>query len=92
MTEAGLKVIGAAKRDGSWNRLDDVEELRLPEDLERALTANKSAQSNFDELSKSFKKQILWWVESAKKPETRLRRIRQTVDMAAQGKKVMSSE
>jgi uncharacterized protein YdeI (YjbR/CyaY-like superfamily) len=37
MTEAGLKKIDDAKRDGSWNRLDDVEALKLTQDFKKAL-------------------------------------------------------
>ena len=60
MTEAGLKVVEAAKKEGSWNRLDAVEELRLPEDLVKTLEVNKSAQKSFGAFSDSLKKQILW--------------------------------
>jgi len=43
MTEAGLKSIEAAKRDGSWNAYDAIEDLLLPADLEALLTTNPTA-------------------------------------------------
>lgn len=91
MTAAGLKRIEVAKKDGSWNKLDAIEEIRLPEDFRKALAADKNALKNFEAFSNSLKKQTLWWIENAKKPETRLRRIQQTVTMAAQNRKVVSS-
>jgi uncharacterized protein YdeI (YjbR/CyaY-like superfamily) len=91
MTAAGLKKIEAAKKDGSWNRLDAIEEIKLPEDFKKALAADKNTLKNFEAFSNSLKKQTLWWIENAKKPETRLRRIQQTVTMAAQKRKAVPS-
>jgi uncharacterized protein YdeI (YjbR/CyaY-like superfamily) len=87
MTEAGLEKVEAAKQDGSWNRIDTIDELRLPEDLRRTLAADSAAQKNFDAFSDSAKKMILWWIESAKKNETRQKRIQQAVASSAQNKK-----
>ncbi|GAB4180683.1 MAG: YdeI/OmpD-associated family protein [Coleofasciculaceae cyanobacterium] len=86
MTEAGLEKIEAAKKDGSWNKLDAIEELIIPADLKQALTANETARMHFEAFSNSTKKNILYWIESAKRPETRLRRIEQTISSAAQNK------
>ena len=87
MTPAGLQKVEAAKQDGSWNQLDAIDELRFPQDFEKALTANQSAQKNFETFSDAAKKQILWWIETAKRPETRQKRITQAVAMAAQNRK-----
>ncbi|HAA28290.1 MAG TPA: hypothetical protein DCE56_12160 [Cyanobacteria bacterium UBA8553] len=86
MTEAGLVKIEAAKQDGSWNTLDAIEELIIPVDLKQALEANETAKRYFEAFSKSSKKNILFWIESAKRPETRLKRIEQTISSAAQNK------
>jgi uncharacterized protein YdeI (YjbR/CyaY-like superfamily) len=91
MTATGLEKIEAAKKDGSWNKLDAIEEFKLPEDFRKALVADKNAQKNFEAFNNSLKKQTLWWIENAKKPETRLRRIKQTVTMAAQNRKAIPS-
>ncbi len=86
MTEAGLEKIEAAKQDGSWNTLDASEALIVPVDLKQALAANETADRNFEAFSDSSKKNILFWIGSAKRPETRLKRIEQTVSSAAQNK------
>ena len=77
--EAGLKSIEIAKENGSWEFLDDIEALVIPEDLKQALSNSKKAQKYFDELSNSQKKQLLFHVKSAKRPETRERRIKEIV-------------
>jgi len=86
MTEAGLAVVEAAKRDGSWDVYDAVEQLTIPSDLEAAFADNKAAGQNFAAFSASNKKQLLRYVASAKRPETRQKRITQIVHAAAQNK------
>lgn len=86
MSEAGLAKITAAKKDGSWNSLDGIEALVIPDDLQQALAANEAANKYFAVFSNSTKKNILFWIESAKRPETRYKRIEQTIDSAAQNK------
>ncbi len=84
MTPAGLDKIAAAKQDGSWSALDAIEALIIPLDLKQALAANQTADRNFTAFSNSTKKNILFWIESAKRAETRLNRIEKTVNSAAQ--------
>ena len=90
MTDAGHKVVDAAQRDGSWGALDAVEKLRVPDDLMQALAADPGARRNFDAFTASAKKQALWWIESAKRPPTRARRIAEVVRLAAQNASVTS--
>lgn len=82
MTPAGLAKIEQAKADGSWARYDGVETLSVPPDLKRALAANATARKHFGAFSPSSKKIILWWIHSAKKPETRAKRVAETVALA----------
>ncbi len=84
MTESGFKKIDEAKQDGSWTILDAIEALKIPADLQQALATNEVAQRYFGELNNSSKKNILFWIESAKRPETRLKRIEKTLSSAAQ--------
>ncbi len=84
MTEAGLEKIAVAKQNGSWNSLDAIEALTIPVDLQQALEANATANYNFQAFSNSLKKNILFWIDSAKRPETRLKRIEQTIISAVQ--------
>lgn len=86
MTEAGIKKIEAAKKDGSWTLLDAIEALIIPQDLMQALEANETANRYFQAFSNSNKKNILFWIDSAKRPETRLKRIEQTINLVAENK------
>lgn len=87
MTAAGMAKVAAARKDGSWKSLDVVEDLRMPGDLLRALAADAQARRYFEEFSDSARKLIIRWVTQAKRPDTRLRRIRKTVRLASLNKK-----
>lgn len=87
MKEEGFKSIEIAKQNGSWNILDEVEELIVPDDLEKEFKSRPVASEYFEGLSKSIKKQILYWLMSAKRPETRLKRLTEIVDLADQRQK-----
>lgn len=84
MAEAGLKSIEIAKQNGSWSILDEVEELIVPKDLKEAFQLQPSSEQFFNSLSKSVKKMLLQWVILAKRPETRLKRIAEIAELAAQ--------
>ena len=86
MTAAGLQKAEAAQLDGSWTRLEAVYEITLPEDFRNSLAADLAAQKNFEGFSNSVKRQILWWIESAKKTETRQRRIELAMISMAQNR------
>lgn len=82
MKPAGLAAVEAARADGSWELLESVEALIIPADLSEALAANIPAAWGFARLPDSAKKQLLWGIVSAKRPETRARRITETVEKA----------
>ena len=84
MAPAGLAKITAAQADGSWYALDAVEALEIPSDLDQALAANPTARSYFDAFPRSVKRGILEWIATAKRPETRARRVADTVTLAAE--------
>lgn len=84
MTPAGLAKIEKAKRDGTWNQLDAIDQLVMPEDFLKQLSANPEAKHNFEGFSTSSKKIILFWIASAKREQTRQKRIEETVRLAAQ--------
>ena len=79
MTDAGQAAIDAAKTDGSWSQLDDVEDLVIPHDLQAALDSAPKAKARYEALIDSAKKQYLWWILSAKRPVTRAGRIAETI-------------
>lgn len=85
MTPAGMAVIDGAKNDGSWALLDDIDALVIPDDLAAALTATSGAERGFSALSTTRRKQLLYWVATAKRPATRARRIAEIVTMAIDG-------
>ena len=80
----GWAAIERAKADGSWTILDSVEALEIPEDLATALASNPMAAAHFEAFPPSAKKAILWWLVSAKRPETREMRLAETVRLAEQ--------
>ena len=84
MMPAGLAKIELAKKDGSWEKLDGVEALKIPGDLQKALAGFSSATANFEAFPKSVKSGILQWIVQAKKPETRAKRIEETARLAEQ--------
>ena len=83
MKEAGYKSIEIAKENGSWTILDTVERLEIPEDLEQELRRQKGAMKYFESLNKSSKKGLLYWVVSAKRHDTRNKRISEIVENAS---------
>ena len=87
MTKAGLASIATAKQNGSWTFLDEIEALVIPEDLATALANHKGAMDYFDGLSKSAKKILLHWVISAKRPETRQKRVIEIAENASENLK-----
>lgn len=87
MTQAGYESIETAKQNGSWTILDDVEELKIPEDLDEEFKIKKGSKDFFLSLSKSVKKAILQWLVLAKRKETRQKRINEIVVLAAQKQK-----
>jgi uncharacterized protein YdeI (YjbR/CyaY-like superfamily) len=74
MAEAGRAVIEAAKADGSWALYDEVEDLVVPDDLAAALEA-AAARDAWDVLAPSIRKQALVQLVTAKRAETRAKRV-----------------
>ena len=87
MTQAGLESIEIAKQNGSWTILDEVEELIIPSDLEKAFLNHKGLKDFFLSLSKSIRKMMLTSLVLAKRPETRQKRIDEITEFAGQNKK-----
>ena len=87
MTEAGHRSIEIAKQNGSWNLLNEVEELIIPKDLAEALQRNPDAYDFFLGLSKSTRKAILQRLVLLKREETRTKRIIDIVECASQKKR-----
>ncbi len=82
MAQAGMDKVETAKQNGSWSILDAAENLTIPKDLETEFQTKPTAKDFFLSLSRSNRKSILQWIAMAKRPETRQKRIRETVDLA----------
>jgi uncharacterized protein YdeI (YjbR/CyaY-like superfamily) len=80
--KAGLEMIELAKKTGTWDALNEVEEIVMPDDLQKAFSKNKIAATNFEVFPRSTKKGILDWILNAKRQETRQKRIEETVNLA----------
>lgn len=87
MTKAGLQKIEDAKKIGAWEYLDHIEAIQLPHDFAKALAKNKKAKVNFENFPPYAKKQFLYRINLAKRPETRKERIQLLVKRAAENKK-----
>jgi uncharacterized protein YdeI (YjbR/CyaY-like superfamily) len=84
MSERGRAAIDEAIADGSWSQADEVDALVVPHDLGEAMEA-AGVQAAYEALADSVKKQHLWSVHSAKRPETRARRIQKTIEDLVSG-------
>ena len=82
MTTSGQALIDLAKKTGTWEALADAQNLVMPDDLQKLFDKNETAFKNFQAFPPSSKRVILEWILKAKKPETRQRRIVQTVELA----------
>lgn len=87
MAPPGIAKVERAKADGSWDALNDVDALVVPDDLADALAANGESQRRFANFPPSSRRGILEWIAAAKRPETRAARIAETVAKAAVNRK-----
>jgi uncharacterized protein YdeI (YjbR/CyaY-like superfamily) len=85
MTAAGLACIETAKQNGSWTILDEVEELIIPDDLEKAFDTHAGSKDHYLSLSKSVRKAMLYRLVLAKQQDTRQRRITEIMEQLALG-------
>ncbi len=82
MTGAGMKLIETAKKAGTWTALEEVQQNLMPADMAKEFSRNKKALKNYEAFPPSSKRIILEWIQNAKKPETRIKRIAETIALA----------
>jgi len=87
MMPAGQAAIDIAKENGSWSALDDVENLVEPPELKNALDANPDARRHWDAFPRSAKRAALEWISTAKRDDTRARRIAETARLSAKNER-----
>jgi len=89
MTEFGLAKIEAAKRSGSWGRDPrPVISMGIPQELSEALARNRKAKDFFEGLAPTYRKQYIGWIVTAKRPETRAKRLKESLALLASGEKL----
>jgi uncharacterized protein YdeI (YjbR/CyaY-like superfamily) len=89
MQPSGMAEIDRARSDGRWDAAyDGARTAEVPPDLERALDARPEARAFFSRLDAANRYSVLWRVQTAKRAETRSRRIETLVEMLARGEKI----
>ena len=84
MQAPGLEAIEAAKANGSWQRAYDAQSsMTIPEDFLKALQKNKKANTFYKTLNRTNLFSIAFRLQTAKKEETRQKRMLQIIDMLA---------
>jgi uncharacterized protein YdeI (YjbR/CyaY-like superfamily) len=89
MTEAGVVEVEKAKTDGRWDQAyDSPKDMTVPEEFLQLLEKNKKAKAFFETLNKTNRYAIGWRLQTAKKAETRERRMKMIVEMLERGEKL----
>ncbi len=84
MMPQGIKMVEYAQKNGTWDALNKVDILLIPNEMAVLFESNQTAKVNFDNFPPSIKRGILEWIYNAKQDATRLKRITETVSLAAQ--------
>ncbi|WOK04320.1 YdeI/OmpD-associated family protein [Imperialibacter roseus] len=88
MKPAGFEAVEKAKADGRWEKAyDPSSQMTIPEDFLKELSKNRKAEANFKNLNKTSLFFIGFRLQTAKKPETREKRMKEIIDMLAKGEK-----
>lgn len=88
MADAGLQEMEAAKADGRWAAAyDSSATATVPPEFVKELARNAEAKQFYATLNKANLYAIAYRLQTAKRPETRIKRIKAIVDMLARGEK-----
>ena len=89
MTKIGLAKIEKAKKTGLWEKDDRPQiSLDIPAEFAKALARNKKAKENFDKLAPTYRRHYIGWISVAKRPETKKRRIEESIALLEKGQKL----
>lgn len=80
MQKSGLAIIEIGKTNGSWTALDEVEKGVIPPELQLAFDKNPVAYTNYKNFAPSYRKHYLYWLNQAKREETRQKRIVEIIE------------
>ena len=88
MKSPGLEEVEKAKADGRWAKAyDSAKDMQIPEEFMKELAKNKKAKAFYETLNKTNKYAIGWRLQTAKKPETKAKRIKTIIEMLSKGEK-----
>ena len=90
MTEYGMQKVKAAKQTGRWDQpvQKPVLDFDIPEEFSAALSKNPAAKRTFENLAPTYQKQYLGWIITAKRAETKERRILESIQLLEKGEKL----
>ena len=89
MTLAGMARVNDAKKSGEWFKSNAVpKNVMIPAFIEEGLAKSRKANENFNKLAESYKRLYVRWISSAKREQTRLRRLEEAIDLLEQNKKL----
>ncbi len=89
MKPPGLAAVETAKGDGRWSKAyDSPKNVKIPDDFLLELKKNRKAYAFFETLNRVNQYAIAYRLGSAKKPETRERRMQLFLEMMAKGQKI----
>ena len=91
MQDAGFRSIELSKQAGLWDFMDDVDNLVVPEDLQKVLQKYEGATEFFYAINDSSKRFVLRYIKLAKAEKTRVSRIEQIAVLASRGEKLKGS-
>jgi uncharacterized protein YdeI (YjbR/CyaY-like superfamily) len=88
MAAPGLAAVETARRNGAWRALDRIDvKPEIPPDLAEAIEGDPGAKAGFDRVSGAQRKMFAWFIVSAKRSETRARRVARCLEMVRTGEK-----
>ncbi|SEB44554.1 Uncharacterized conserved protein YdeI, YjbR/CyaY-like superfamily, DUF1801 family [Tenacibaculum sp. MAR_2009_124] len=87
MHESGMFKVNIAKENGSWAALNDIDNLIAPEDLQLEFSKHQTAYENYQNFAPSYKKGYLYWLNQAKREQTRQNRIAKIIELCAANQK-----
>jgi uncharacterized protein YdeI (YjbR/CyaY-like superfamily) len=89
MQPAGQEAIATAKENGTWDAAyDSQKSIKVSEDFQAALDANSKARAFFHQLDSANRYAVLFRIQTAKKAETRERKIREFIEMLEKGQRI----
>jgi uncharacterized protein YdeI (YjbR/CyaY-like superfamily) len=89
MAPAGEESIKLAKKNGKWSApANSPAEISMPPEFDVRLKCNKKAATFFSSLAPSYQRQYIAWIATAKRPDTRKRRVDDAMELLKRGEKL----